>query len=250
MPTINAKIAEIKLFVKKSMGKVSFGFIAPNYNRPTILSLWCAGINRLRNELGTYIPAVVVSEESDKDICDFYQVFHITQENKPVTEKFNRGCAYMRELGIDYTIVSGSDNIFSTDCLKAMVSEMDKGYDLIGVNSIYFYATQGKHRGKLVHLHGTKMLGVGKCISKTVMDKINWRPWNKDKNWGMDWVATQNIAPYVKSEKILSFTKIFDCKSDQNINSANMWMQKLKEVDVNIFYDILSTHERELINQM
>ena len=226
----------------------SFGIIAPNYGRPKILRLWCSQIKRLRKELDTYIPACIISEEEDKAVCDEYFINHVTHDNHPVTAKFNRGCEWVKKQGFDYMIIMGSDDIMSTDTLQRLMEDMNKGYQMIGINSIYFYGAEGSHRGKLVHLKGERLLGTCKCIRRDILKEVNWKPWHREKSWGMDALVTQSIAPYVKSKSIISDTIVCDVKSKTNINFAGLWFQKIRiKSDPNIFYNILSDEEKEIL---
>ncbi len=227
---------------------ITIGIITPNYGRQKVLDLWCASIERLRRDTDTYIPAVVVSGEEDKTICDKHFVNHVTHENKPVSEKFNKGFEFMRDYGVDYVMIMGSDDIISTETYKRIYAEAEKGYDVIGVDSIYFYALDSIWKGKLAKLNAKRMLGVGKTISAKVLDKTEWRPWNVDKNWGLDAIASNCIRPYAQTYKTLSDTKIFDLKSSQNMNKSTFWFAKIKEREnPSEFLSILSGEELQIL---
>ena len=208
---------------------MKIGIITCNYRRPKILELWAASIQRIRKDLGIELPAVCVSDVDDKRACESHDIHHIRMNNLPVTDKWNRGMQYMRSIGADYVIISGSDNIFSSDTIKRISAEATKGYDVIGLNSIYFYAVDGEFKGKVCRLnYGNRLLGVGKTISKKVLDEIDWTPWGKKKNWGMDVLVTMSVRPHAKTYKALSNTVVFDCKSKQNLNKSTLWFGKLK----------------------
>lgn len=226
----------------------SIGIIAPNYQRPKVLHLFCESIKRIRKELDNYIPVCVISDEEDKNLCGAYHINHITQKNLPVTDKFNRGVAWARDMNFDHILISGSDDIFSTDTIRRIMEATSEGYDLIGVNRLYFYAGDGLYRGNMVRFDAQRMLGVGKTIKMDILAKVNYRPWTKDKNWGMDALVTQAITPYVKKEIVLNDTIIVDVKTRVNINKGSMWMNKIKtRTDPKIFYDIISEEEKQIL---
>lgn len=225
----------------------SIGILTCNFGRLRILELWCASVHRLRTELGVYVPACVVSGEEDKAVCDKYKITHIRWHNRPVSEKFNQGMQWVKNMGLDYGCISGSDDIFSTETFRKILDATQSDYDLIGIDSIYFYGTEGIHRGTLVKLQGSRMLGVGKCIHKRVLEQVDYRPWNENKNWGLDAIASKCIAPYVKSFKIISDAKVFDCKSSMNINKMNVWANKFDKLDPQEFYSILSDEEKQIL---
>jgi hypothetical protein len=225
----------------------TFTIIAPNYKRPQILEIWCAGIKRLREDIGYDFGAVVASDVDDIEVCWKYGINHVIVPNKPITHKFNRACSIAGSMGSDFVIITGSDNLLSTSTLKNIMVQMEKGYDLIGVSDIYFYATDDAHKGTLTKLESTKMLGVAKCISSKVMDKVDWRPWNIPKNIGMDWVATQNIRPHVETESTLKDQFVFDLKSKQNINKFHWFPKRQIPCDNRILFENIGEEETRLI---
>ena len=225
----------------------TLGIITASFRRQKILTLWCASIERIRRDVPCVLPVVVVSGKEDRSICANHNVYHIDFNNFPISEKFNRGMQWAKGSGVDYAMVSGSDDIFSTDTIRRIISEMEKGYSVIGIDSIYFYSTEGIHKGKLCHLNGQRILGVGKTISKEVLERVDYRPWGVNKNWGLDALVTQSIAPYIRSESVLSDTVVVDCKGKDNINKARLWFKKLPMIDPNIFYDILGEEEKQIL---
>ncbi len=227
--------------------KPTMGIIAPNNGRSKVLELFGASIQRIRTQLDTYIPVCIISGEEDLDICNKYHLTHIKQRNNPVSEKFNRGMVWARDMGITNVLISGSDDIFSTDTIKRIIEEIDKGYDVVGIDNIYFYAGDGINRGKMCHLVGKRILGVGKTISDRILTQVNWRPWTKEKNWGLDALVTQSILPHVKTCSILSDTFVCDVKTKDNLNKSSMWMKKLPTIDPSPFYEILSEEEKQIL---
>lgn len=229
----------------------NFGIITINHNRPNILNLWCAQIKRLRYDFDSYIPAVCVSGEDDKAICDKYNVSHFTRPNNPVSEKFNVGFMHAYNMGWDYVTILGSDNLISTELMRKIVAQMDNDIDLIGINAIYFYCGEGVDRGKLVKLQAVPILGVAKTISKRVLDCIAWRPFPTMKNWGIDAIGAKTIKPYVQTAEVVEGVCV-DVKTRVNINRWTLFagQKRLPQVDPNIFYNILSEEEKQLLLQL
>ncbi len=226
----------------------SLGIITVNYKRPQILRLWCAQIKRIRKELGMYIPAVVVSEASDVDICSQYGVMQIAHENNPVTAKFNRAFQYMKNIDVDYVMILGSDDIVSTDFVSRTMVQMELGIGLIGTETIYFYCGQGTDRGKLVKLESPILKGIGKTVSKRILDQCDWRLWNVEKNWGMDAIATKTIMAYNPSKAVIEGI-VVDVKTKENLNSFRVFRNR-PEVPNGLFFNILSEEEQKILNSL
>ena len=209
-------------------------------------------IKRLRNDTQTYIPAVVVSEECDKTVCNQYKVWHVTQNNHPVTEKFNRAFQYMKGQNVDAVMITGSDDIFSTRFYEATLAQVNNDIDVVGINSLYFYAGDGQSRGqmvKLVRAPETPLLGTGKTVSKRVLDQCDWRLWNQQRNWGMDAIASKTINQYTKSRVAID-EMLVDVKTRTNLNSFNVWGKRLPQIPAQRFYEILSEEELQILKSL
>lgn len=229
----------------------SIGIITISFGRPQVLQLWCAQIKRLREELDMFIPAVVVSEPSDINICNKYFVHHVSHVNRPVSEKFNRAFQYMRAIEMDYVMILGSDDIISTDLFRATVVEAEKGVDVIGVNTLYFFSGQGISRGTLVRLERpptAPLLGVAKTVSKRVLDKCDWRLWNVEKNWGMDAIASKVIKEHAETKATVK-GMVVDVKTRVNLNSFRVF-ERYPKVDKQEFLNILSEEEKLILNSL
>ena len=232
---------------------MNWGFLTINFKRPQIFRLFCASIKRLRAETGINFPVICVSEAEDAKICSDHEIGHITYPNVPVSEKWNQGMLYLKTLGLDYAIISGSDDVFSTDCLRNIIIEMNNDIDLIGFKSLYVYDADGKYRGTLKHITSGNFLGPGKTINKRVLDAVNWRPWeyHTPRSWGMDAIASRNIAPHVKTTAVVEGV-IVDCKTKESLNKFTMFHNNRhgQDVDKNIFYDILSKEELAILHNI
>lgn len=227
----------------------SLGIITINHGRRKILSLWLSQIQRLRRETQIFVPACVVSEEEDKNLCLSMSVAHVTQPNEPVSFKWNHAMYYMRDVvDASAVMILGSDDVISTQYYLKTWDEVQKGIDLIGTESAYFFCGQGIDRGKLVRLDGRAMLGIGKTVSKRILTEANWTLWTKPKGWGMDAMAQQEIVKHTPSKAIISDI-IVDVKTRENLNSFNVFKRR-PEVDAKLFYDILSEEELTILKSL
>jgi hypothetical protein len=226
----------------------TLGIITINSGRKKILSLWLAQIQRLRRETQCFIPACVCSDEDDKSLCQSMDVNHRTRPNNPVSDKFNHAMYYMRDIGVDAVCVMGSDDLMSTEYYLKTWDEVQKGIDLIGTNTIYFYCGQGSDRGKLVKLDTPILKGIGKTVSSRILNQCNWTLWNEEKNWGMDAIATRTIMSYNPSKAVIEGI-VVDVKTKENLNSFRVFRNR-PEVDNRLFLDILSEEEKLILNSL
>lgn len=227
----------------------SLGLITINHNRPKILKLWCAQVKRLRVQTHIDIPAVVVSEKEDKSICNSFSVVHITQENRPVTAKWNTAMKYMQSINAGSTMILGSDDIISTDYFYDTLNKINNGSDYVGTTTLYFYCGQGVDKGKLVRLDHRKTLGTARTVSKTILDQCDWTLWTEEKNWAMDAIATKNIVKYAQ-KKTIAQGMVVDVKTKQNLNSYNVWGRRLPVCNPLEFYNTLSEEEFKILQSL
>lgn len=224
------------------------GIVTINHLRPRVLHLWLASMSRLRKEFG-FIPAVVVSGADDEFICSCYDVHHITQKNIPVTDKWNLAFAYMKSIRPDYVMISGSDDIISTELYRNILEETGKGTDLIGTGTLWFYAGDGTNRGRTVRLNSRRLLAPAKTISAKVLDNIDWVICPTEKNWGMDAIMDQAIKPYWKTRVFVDGV-VVDVKTRQNLNHFTVWGNRLPVVDSQEFYKLLSEEELQILKSL
>ncbi len=228
---------------------MNFGIAVINNGRPKVFELWCASIDRLRSQFG-YFPVACVSGAEDEAICDDNIIIHITRPNKPVSSKWNFAFDALRDIKVDYVVICGSDDIISNDLMSNIIANINKGYDLIGINQIYFYGTYGSYKGKLYNLRRPSMLGVCKTISKRVLDEIDWKVCPQPKNFALDGLIHKTIRPYVHS---MAFAEgaVCDIKSLESMNKISFWANKIKEtVPSNLFTDYLSEQELKILKTL
>ena len=217
-----------------------------NHGRPRILELCLASIKRLQREIEEEIIPVVVSED-DLDLCGQYGVHHIRRANKPVNQKWNKGAQWLRTQEVDYVMISGSDDVYSTELIRNIFAEMHNGTSLIGILDVHFYGTYGAYKNNLFKLSCKNMAGVAKTISKEIMDKIEWNPCKVERNHGMDGIISKTIAPYVTTTAIVNGMCV-DVKSPDSMNRITLWGRKIKNsLDPQTFYDILSPEELKIL---
>lgn len=228
---------------------MNYGIAVINNGRPKVFKLWCASIDRLRSQFGNF-DVVCISGIEDARICVEHDITHITQPNKPVSFKWNVAFEYLRLTKVEYSIICGSDDIISNELMSNIIANIKKGYDLIGINQIYFYGTYGVYKDKLYYLRRPSMLGVCKTISKRVLDEIDWKVCPQPRNYAIDGLIHKTIRPYVHS---MAFAEgaVCDVKTRDNMNHITFWASKIKEtVPSNLFTDYLSEQELKILKTL
>jgi hypothetical protein len=224
------------------------GIAVTNFRRVEVLRIFCAGIKRLRQETGLEIPVVCTGDDSGSEVCREYNIFHVVYPNSPLTDKFNRACAGLYNK-VDYVMIMGSDNLMSTKAFLALQAEADKGIDLIGFDTVYFFGMDDIHTGQLIKFHKTTVLGVGRTISKRVLDKLYWEPWTKDRDRAIDTIMLDAVRDYVKTRTLLSDHFIVDLKTSANLNPIHFWAKKIQALpENNLLFENIGEEEARLIS--
>ncbi len=226
-----------------------FGIVTINYKRPQVFELWVESIKRLRTLVG-FFPVVCVSEYEDETICRKNDIHFIHRQNRPVTKKWNKGFDWLRTQDVDYVIIVGSDDIISNELMNNLITAMDKDYDLIGIHEIFFFGTYGLYRNKLYRLNKNKMLGVCKTIHRRILDRIDWKPFPLERNYGMDGMVSRLINPIVKSSCTVEGL-CCDIKTKESLNRITFWARKIGHAEDNsVLFRHLSENEIKLLKQL
>lgn len=230
----------------------SFGIISISHGRPEVLRLWCASIYRLREQVNCFFPVVVVGDAEHESICSRYNILHIAMENKPAEAKWNKAMDAMRIYDVDYTMISGSDDLMSKELLLDLMAKMEDDYDVIGIKKIWFYCAEGLYKGRVRGIEQKRLLGVCKTINKRIIEKAS-PLWRGNRSWGMDADCQRNISPYVKTIGTAEGI-VFDIKTGESLNKYTMVQNKaaLEEswpfaVEETLLWDIMGEEERQIL---
>lgn len=134
-------------------------------------------------------PVMVVSNTEDARFCDDNNVEWTQADNKPLSSKWQAGVNYLRDFKADYDayIMLGSDDLIKGS--NGYIKYLNEGYEFIGVGDCYIRELDSgltKHwMGYTNHRKG-ETAGAGRCLSKSLMNKLNWVLWELPKDNGLD----------------------------------------------------------------
>jgi len=201
-------------------------------------------MDRIRNDSGLNIHVVVAGDKDQSKIADKHDIEFVPIPNKPVSRKFQKALSRASKHNPSSVMVLGSDDIISTNTAVNLYNTVRDGYSVSGLDSIYFYSTLSETRGKLIMLTRNIIFGAGKIIRGDILDKLDWVLWNKDANCALDAIAQKTLNT-IEHSRCVSSGMLVDVKTRMNMNKFDLWNKKeLPEIDVNLFYDMLSEAER------
>ena len=125
----------------------------------------------------------------DLQVCVDAGAYFVNHVNSPLGAKWNRGFYIAREMNPDAVVFVGSSDWLSANWLDVMLPQM-QGNDMIGVagftmcdirenlRAVHWYGYTGQRAGEPI--------GIGRIISAAALDRMNWRPFDNDRENSMD----------------------------------------------------------------
>ena len=123
---------------------------------------------------------VVSSEDKAQYTLNFGRWDRITWPNQPLSNKWSAGMEHMKDCGA--VIIVGSDDLITPKYVEACRYLLGQGVEYTYLEGAYFldattprmcYAT-------------ARRLGLGRCVSASLMNRMNWRPWPDGLDSGLD----------------------------------------------------------------
>lgn len=202
-------------------------FITCTWQRPHISAIYRDELLKLQSKFNyKFINIVIDSDNSNSGVFGSeFSYFNFT--NKPISNKWNHALAQLKGLDFDYAVIMGSDDTMCEKVFYKLDSLMDSK-EWAGVLDIYFqeHGDDELHYwyGYTNHRIG-EPVGTGRAITKSLIEKFNYKLWDDGLNKGLD------LSMYKKIGRISHATFrckdidgiLLDIKSENNIT-------KLKKV--------------------
>jgi len=149
---------------------------------------------RLKKQTYPINQIILIGEsESEEQIAKQTDSIFLKHPNKPLSAKWQAGVDIARELSNDVVLIMGSDDWISENWCARMMIEIDKGYDLVGKNEIYFLNIEYNDL-ELIKWNGynepierkNEPVGAGRIFSDNILSVIDWQRFPKILNGGLD----------------------------------------------------------------
>jgi len=205
------------------------------WKRPKVFGYFKTFFERARKDFKgrLEVECVVVGSEgkASQGLCNSPGMYYIEYPNQPLYKKWNVGAVQAGELGADYVLCMGSDDIFCTDLLEEYYKLMAQGIDYICLQDCYFYDVRKKkgiywagYQGKR---HRRESAGIGRCVSKSLATKMGWKFWEQGYDLVLDTGFDVKIARINHSMEKISCRAInalaLDIKSPVNMTPFAEW---------------------------
>lgn len=146
-------------------------------------------IRRLYERNGVHTVICVGDGLSEKAICIEAGACWAAHQNTPLGAKWNAGFLAAKELNPDAVLYVGSSDWLSDDWLTVM-EPLVSTHQMVGVPGCYFGDIATEVR--LVYWPGyqgsraDETIGIGRMLSRQLLDSIGWKPFHDDKNSSLD----------------------------------------------------------------
>ena len=215
-------------------------FVTGMWKRPEVFELFAKGIKHIQeNNKRITVNCIVAGSEGvhSRSLCEKYRFNYIETNNYPLSDKMNKPLQVAKELNSDYVICLGSDDVMELRLFNEYLYWMNKGYDFIGLLDFYFLNLP---KDKAVYWKGYRgprkgdTVGAVRCLSKWLLDQMNWELWQNGLMKGLDASMKRKLADLNYREKKIRLKDLglyaMDIKTEENIT-------EFKQYDNSVFID-------------
>ena len=206
--------------------QIRLGILTAVWQRYEVLEVFKKGIERIKEHSNIEIEVVAVGSEGKKSANACNDFHYVPFKNKPLSNKWNAGMLKMKELNVDYVLCLGSDDLISNSLLDKYIEAMEFGYDFIGLLDCFIYDRLTNDLRFWVGYNGIRIgetAGIGRCLSKRILDEFDWKPWVDAHDRGLDGTMFRKLKEMPHTEKVFGCLKdnIFavDLKDSQSMTS-------------------------------
>ena len=226
------QMKNLNIFKRDFIRKKTICFFTCTYKREHISVIFKNKLIELQSQFEDYdfINLVVDSEWSNSSVFQKDDRFIYTNfDNSPLSDKWNFGLEQIKNLFFDYLILIGSDDIISPDVFRIYLQKIEENFEFIGIEDLFMYDLESKSMYYWPGYNNERRgetTGLGRCLSKSVVEKMNYELWNNGLERNLD----GSMMSKLKNSNLIQRSFTFKCKdigycvdikSDQNLTNIN-----------------------------
>lgn len=213
--------------------KITLCLFTVTYKRPELTDYVLNHYKNIKNQIEHLCNLKMICVGSDgllgKKIAENNEFEYLEYQNNPVSQKHNFAASACKKYNPDGIIYVGSDDIMSIEFFIHYIDLIKNGFDFCGVTDIYFLTKDRLgYWGGYPNTSGRfgEPVGPGKLYSKSLMDRLNWRPWGNE-NWDrkLDTLVTKNLSKLSYKGSLVTCEQLkgyfIDIKTSVNISDIN-----------------------------
>jgi len=160
--------------------------VMPIYKRPAITIKTLELLKK--QELPIHI-ITIGSCDIDRKTAESVGVEYLQRPNRPLSDKWQYGIYYARQYDPEAIMICGSDAWLTTNWCKVAYKYINDGFDMVGKRDFYTcYLAPNKKVEIIGRTYKTRKdpVGSGRLISKSILNKLNWKLYPSSINASMD----------------------------------------------------------------
>lgn len=148
-------------------------------------------IERLYKKNGCSKVICAGDEPEAKKLCEKLGAIWVNAANKPLGQKWNAAFLKAKEYSPDAVLYVGSSDWLSDNWIDAMRRYVEE-YGITGVPGCHFGDIKKSGQIRIVYWPGyvgeraNESIGIGRMLSKKLLDLIDWQPFDPEKDRSMD----------------------------------------------------------------
>ena len=221
------------VYLKNKNKKIKLAIITGIWQRPEIFKYFAAGVKELEKLEDFDITTIISGSEGEtsRKLVEDHGFTYIEIPNRPLAVKMNAPLKIAKELGVDYVLCMGSDDILHPNVLVEYLKYMRSDIDYIGVTDFYFYDTT---TAKSAYWGGYRepyrlghTCGAGRVLSAKLLDQWDWTIWSSKQDDMLDSSMQIKLSSTVHTSIYFSLKSKglygLDIKSSVNMTPFTLW---------------------------
>lgn len=204
------------------------------WQRPEVWDMFKQGVKRLRSLYSDVEVEICVAGsegQTSQNRCKEDWVHYVEIENNPLGRKMNAASLLAKTLNPDYCLLVGSDDIINNELFDLYLDSIDEEIDYTYLMDGFFYditTKQSLYWGGYNDKRKGDSLGAGRLLSKSLLDRLEWKMWYDVKLSGMlDSAMDEKMSKLKYTSKEIwlrdSEAILLDIKSSTNMTPFKQW---------------------------
>lgn len=224
-----------------------------------VLSYYSELKTKLSGKVDLHLLAVGSEGETSRQLCESCEFDYLEYPNSPLSLKWEYGLNQCANYDPDAVIIVGSDDLISQNLIEFYDCKLREGLVCMGLKNAYFFDAPSKQlflwKGydRLNVRRFGETTGMGRCLSRILLDKLNFSVWKNIKiDSALDRVMSQKLLglglyPLDYENLILvqageKYIRLGHCGFD--LNDINVFAIDIKtEVNITPFITLLKASQ-------
>ncbi len=198
---------------------------------------------------------IIITNKNNLNIQDNSFTILNDSKDKCISDKLNNGLKYCKNINYDYVFIMETNNIIDAEILDAYYYYMDDNYDFINLLNMYYYNIDNKQLyfwNGFVEDRKNDFVSIGKCLSKSLISKLNYNGWESNLNTYLDLSLINRLKRLDNIQDITLDIKNFGFACEIISNSTFNQISKIKKLcnlqTSNIYYKYITNIINSTIN--